>query len=86
MTLEMTQFIRPNGRKQPTSCEISDDLAGKVKEIHDAGLRFTAEVVGTNVSFCIESDEEDLAIEIVSNGPGVRETVENMIRKFKVQP
>jgi len=86
MELWMTQFLRPDGRQQPTSCVIADDLAEKVKVISDAGLRFTAEVIGPNVSFCIENGEEDLAMEIVANGLGVREAVEKMIHEFKLPP
>jgi hypothetical protein len=87
MIIELTQFVRPNGHKRPTSCEIDDDLASKVKAIRDAGLRLTAEVIGPNVSFCIEDDEEDLAIEIAANGPGengTKVTLERLIRNFQV--
>jgi hypothetical protein len=86
MQVELTQFVRPNGHQRPTSCEIDDALAPKVKAIRDAGLRFTAEVTGPNVVFCIENDEEDLAIEIATNGPGengTRAKLEKLIHGFE---
>ena len=82
MELSVTQFVRPDGHKKPISCTIADDLAGKVQAMEDAGLRVTAEVIGPNVSFCIENFEEDLACEIVPNGPGILQAVEKMIREF----
>jgi len=87
MHVELTQFIRPHGKRRPTSCEVDDSLGLKVKAIRDAGLRFTAECIGPNVSFCIENDEEDLAIEIAVNGPGengTRAKLEKLIRDFKL--
>lgn len=73
----------------PVSCEVTDDLAPKVKAIMDAGLRFTCEAINDNVAICIENDEEDLAIDIAMNRPGdestgPKATLEKLIRNFKV--
>ena len=82
MDLNVTQFVRPDGHKRPVSCTIADEFADKVRAMEDAGLRFTAEVIGPNVAFCIENFEEDLVCEIVPNGPGIIQAVEKMIREF----
>ena len=90
MRVELIQFIRPNGRREQIWCDgIDDSLADKVKQITDAGLRFTAEAINGTVSLCIENDEEDLAIEMAMNRPddeqtGPKATLEKMIRAFKI--
>jgi len=74
MTLTVTQFLRPDGRQETFTVEVNDALRQHVEAIRAAGLRFTAEVVpGNLVSLCIESPEEDVAIELATNGPGPNE-------------
>jgi hypothetical protein len=86
MNVKLTQFIRPNGRKEEVWCDdLPDDLAPKVQSMENKGLRFTAEVIGSKVSLCIENDEEDLACEFADNGSGENSphaVLERMIRKF----
>jgi len=82
MELNVTQFIRPDGEQRPISCTVSDELSGKIRAMEDAGLRVTAEVIGPNVSFCIENFEEDLVCEIVPNGPGIVQALEKIVREF----
>jgi hypothetical protein len=87
MQVNLTQFIRPNGRQRQTFAEVSDDLRARVEAIRAAGLRFTAEDLGNGkVSLCIENDEEDLAIEIADNGPGENSptvALERLIRSYR---
>ena len=91
MILILTQFLRPHGDKRDLQVEIDDALRDKVRQIERRGLRFTAEVLPAGeVSFCIEDEQSDLAIELAPNGPGSewrqREILEDMITRFEIPP
>jgi hypothetical protein len=61
---------------------VSDDIGLKAMRLLNAGLRCEAEVLATGeVSLTIHDPniEEDIAIEIVSNGPDVPEAVARLI-------
>jgi hypothetical protein len=82
--VELIQFMRPNGRQVPSSCEVSDDLASNYRALREAGCRLTAEVLMTGVvSQAIEHSEGDFAIELCQNAPDKpREALENLLRRF----
>lgn len=88
MQIEGIQFMRPNGREVPVKVPINDELTAKWREIQDAGLRLTAEVlISGDVSVALEERElGDFAIELCGNEPGCDQTptqgVEKMIREF----
>lgn len=79
-----TQYLLPNGERRPTSIEVVDDVAAMAEEIIARGNRFEAEILTTgHVSFTVFNiaDQEDVDIELCPNGPGVRESVEQLIRR-----
>lgn len=82
--IPFTQYMLPNGRKVETSIEVDRDVADKAHSLIIEGLRFECEVLTTgDVSLTITDPEVgDLDIRIVSNGPGVREAVEELVREF----
>lgn len=86
VTVPVTQYVRPNGKQVQVICEVDGSLAQKVKAIQDAGLRFTAEKIDEeHVALCIENDEEDLAIEISPNRPGIVKEIEKLISGFDLK-
>lgn len=82
-----TQYLRPNGRAVPVKIEVADDAALKARKIIDFGLEFECEVLSTGeVSLTITDPEDgDLDIEVVPNGPGMREAVERLIDRFRLE-
>lgn len=86
MIVEVTQFKLPDGRKVLQTVNVSDDCQEGYKEMLESSCRLTSEILmDGHVSLCIESKEEDYAIEIVENGPEVIETIENMLKNFTIQ-
>ena len=82
--IPFTQYIAPTGRPKQVSIEVQDCVADKAETIIKRGFAFECEVLSTGqVSLTVtDPDEGDLDIEVVSNGPGVREAVERMINRF----
>ena len=86
MDVPFTQYIRPSGRPVPVRIDRPDDVAAKAQRIIDAGYRFETEVLTTGmVSFTIYSPavDEDMAIELVENGPEVPAAVDRLINEFE---
>lgn len=83
-TIQFTQFMRPHGRPNPVSIEVDPLVAAKARTIVARGFAFECEVLTTGeVSLTITDPEEgDLDIRVVTNGPGVREAVEDLVRSF----
>lgn len=79
---QVMQFMRPDGRRNPTSTMLSDEVLTHYKEMQSAGCRFEAEVLLTGqVSVTISDNEEDMDIEIVPNGPKVQDALEKMLKR-----
>ena len=81
LTIPFTQYMRPNGRAVGTSIAVSPEVHALASKLISNGLRFECEVLATGqVSLTITHPEHgDLDIRLVSNGPGVREAVEDMV-------
>ena len=84
MTIQVTQFWRPNGRQTQESAEVSDQVQKQYLDLREAGGRLTAEVLRTGqVSVCIEHPEVgDFDIEVILNGPEVQKVLEKMLTRF----
>lgn len=82
--IPFTQFVPPHGKRRQTSIEVADDVHEKAMALIADGLTFECEVLSTgDVSMTITDPENgDLDIRIRPNGPGIREAVEDMVRKF----
>jgi hypothetical protein len=82
MGIHFTQFLRPDGRRKTVTIERPPEVEANAKRIADAGLRFECEVLTTNeVSLTIADDDEDLAFEVVPNGPDVPNAVDRLLAK-----
>ena len=78
----VTQFLRPNGRRQA----VVMDLPLETKPLYDdmvaAGCRFESEVLMNGiVSTTISDGETDLDISLTSNGPKVQEGMVAMLER-----
>jgi hypothetical protein len=86
-TIEVTQFIRPNGRREILEVELPNDTGAQAEAIIEAGMRFEAEVLMSGeVSLTIsgpndEGEDDDLEIEISPNDERVKEAMNRLIAK-----
>lgn len=82
--IPFAQYLRPDGRRREVSIEVAPEIADKARAIIARGLCFECEELATGqVSLTITDPEEgDLDIRLVSNGPGVRDAVEDLVRRF----
>jgi len=82
--IPFTQYLLTDGRKRSTFIGVRMDIADRAQAMIARGLTFECELLTTGeASFTITDPEKgDLDIRVVPNGPGVRETVEEMVRGF----
>lgn len=84
--IELTQYIRPHGRKQTVYAPTSQAVEAMANRIVEAGFKFECEVLTTGeVSLTISSGHEDVAIEICQNGPEVQDTLSKLVQEFYVK-
>lgn len=86
--IPFTQYLRPDGRIRETGISRPADVEAKAQEILNAGYRFECEELHTkDVSLTIfdPEAEEDVAIELVPNGPAVPAAVDKLIMSFELQ-
>jgi hypothetical protein len=89
--LPVTQFLYPNGRQEPMTCEVPDPdgaVARGYAALTGVGCRLTAEVLPGRgeVSMCVEDPEMgDYANELVPNGRQVPLALAEMVRRFDVE-
>lgn len=85
MKVEVTQFMRPNGRQVPHQLEVSDKCQEKYDEIVGQGLRLTCEQMMTGqASQTIEAEDFDFDI-VITKGSDFDENkaeLEKMILRF----
>ena len=82
LSIPFTQYVRPKGYKRIMRFDVLGDLAVAAKKVMDAGLQFECEVLSTDeVSLTVMDDDidEDIAIEVVPNGPEVTKAVNRLI-------
>lgn len=81
--IPFTQYLLPDGRRQTITIERSPEIEAKAATIIAAGLRFETEVLsdGATVSLTVSDpvEEEDVAIELVPNGPGIPDAVDRLV-------
>jgi len=82
MSIEFTQYLRPDGRKEKITIDRPEHVELIAREFIKAGGRFEAEVLSTGeVSLTAHYDDEDVAIEICANGPAVEPAVDRLVAK-----
>ncbi len=80
-------YCSPHGVQKMILIERPDDITEMARELVAVGVRLEAEVLSTGeASLTAERDDEDnevdvLAIEVVPNGPGVKDAVDRLIRR-----
>jgi hypothetical protein len=80
MIVEVTQYMRPDGRKVKMLTPIHDSFQAPYDVIKMRGWRIAAEVLTDGmVSVAVEDDEQDLANEIVENGPEIPRAIERVL-------
>lgn len=87
--VQFTQYLRPNGRRKAISIEVPDEVAALADHVCSKGYRFEVEELMTghvSLTVCGPSLEEpgetdDIAIELVNNGPDVPPAVERLVRE-----
>lgn len=85
MTVQFTQYLRPNGHKITQYIDLKPEIKKMAQTIIDCGYRFESEVLGdgTTCAFTITNDEEgDVYIILVPNGPEVPQKISEMIWDF----
>lgn len=85
MIVELTQFMRPDGRQVASSCDVSEELKEQYQQLRSLGCRLTCEVLQTSdISLAIEHEEGDYAIELCENAPDKpKAALEKLLRRFK---
>lgn len=86
MSIPFIQYLRPNGRRTFVSIERPDEVEALARTFIDKGGRFECEELTTGHAsltavFSLENGEDDVAIEVVLNGPAVPEAVDRLVRK-----
>ena len=79
--IPFTEYRLPNGAQHNTGVECSADVEELAQHCITRGVRFEVEILTTGeVSLAAEGDDDTYAMEVVPNGPGVREAVERLVR------
>lgn len=68
------KVVRPGGARVDDSCQVEGDYSAQLKEIADAGLVFTAELLDHNqVNLCLEHPRYgDFMCRLAGNEDGLR--------------
>lgn len=86
MMIQVTQFMRPDGRQVPQTTNISNECQSRYEAILESKCRLTAEVLTDGkISLCIESKWGDYDMKLVSNGPEIITTIEAMLQNFTIE-
>jgi hypothetical protein len=79
-TIEVTQYIRPDGLTVKQHTEIRQAFEAPYRAIRLRGWRVAAECLESGmVSVAVEDDEQDYASELAKNGPAVQYAIERCL-------
>lgn len=83
MTVEVTQYLRPFGRRVPMTTEINNAFEAPYNVIRGRGWNIAVEAIDDNVSITVEdrASGQDVAAEVVPNGPEVQRGIERVLTK-----
>lgn len=80
MQVEVTQYLRPDGRTAIMHTDIHEAFDAPYSVIKQRGWRIAAEVLtDETISITVEDDEQDFAHELVANGPEVPRAIERAL-------
>lgn len=80
--IPFTQYLMPDGRTREMLVAVPDHVYLQAKELMADGYEFEAEILMTGeVSLTVvdTTEEEDIAIQICPNGPGIHGYIEKLI-------
>ena len=78
--IPFTQYLRPNGRAVDIYFQAPDHVFLKAEQLIADGFKFEVEVLTTGeISLTVSDGEEDIAIELFPNGPGIEKHVEALV-------
>lgn len=85
-TVRFTQFIRPNGKRREIQLTVDEETKIKATMLQEDGYNFEIEILRDDVTVSMEVCKEDeegeidtLSLRLVTNGPLVPQTVQEMI-------
>ena len=79
--IPFTQYLLPDGRPKDTHIDRSPEIEELAFKFIEGGGRYEAEILRTGeVSLTAHKNDEDIAIVICPNGPGVGEKVDELVR------
>ena len=84
--IPFTQYVLPNGRKLPVRIELPSEIVAKAQTFINSGGWFECEVLTTghvSLTACavVEGEPQDIAIEVIPNGPGTLEAVDRLVTR-----
>jgi len=81
-TVEVVQFLRPDGRKRILNTELPIEVESAVNDMVSHGCMITVEeLMSSKISVTISNEEEDVDIEIVPNSLEVRQSIITMLKR-----
>jgi hypothetical protein len=84
--IPFTQYLRPSGRTADILITRSHEIGTDAHALIDQGVVFESELLTTGeVSLTAELQDHVLAIEVVPNGPGVKEAVDRLVLEAKTR-
>lgn len=87
--IRFTQFVRPHGHRREGGFERSAEIEQLAADFERRGGWFEAEVLTTgevSLTACRDTGDgpDDVAIEVVENGPSIGEAVDRLVRAVAV--
>lgn len=80
-TVEVIQFLPPNGRQVGLLTDLDISTKPLYDDMRFHGCHFEVEVLTTGEVYITISDgEDDIDNALISNGPGIRKGMEEMLR------
>ena len=78
--IPFTQYLLPDGRRRPIGFGVEGETEAKARAVLDHGWVFEAEILTTGeISLTVSDGEDDRAIVVVANGPGMAAAVEGLV-------
>lgn len=87
MSIPFTQYVLPHGRKREETIERPAEIEALADKFIAAGGRYECEILTTGevsltAVFCDDDgDEQDVEIEICTNGPAIRDAVDALVQR-----
>lgn len=84
MSIAFTQYLRPDGRRQPVSIDAAPEVEALAARLVEAGYVFEVEVLRTgqvSMDCSRPGDDMPVAMEVVENGPNVPNAVARLVHE-----